>query len=555
MTVVRICFVISMIIGHVTPGVSQLINETNKPLSKVAPLSESELRSWFHSDYQIDTIPGISLNKLYLSGLLNRENEEVIVAVLDTKIDVDHEDLVGNIWVNTDEIPGNKIDDDNNGYIDDINGWDFLSDVQGDYITYQSFEVVRIIRALEDKYEGVNLEDIDKRFHTDKALYENAKIDFKNQLEFYKSSIIEFREWVVDYNKYDSLIAESISHYSYDAIIIDSLIQFSTDSTHIAAAEYIKISHDYDWTPENLDSWITWFDGIVTNGLNINHDERSIIGDDPHDIRDAYYGSPDVDGIVPFNHSISVSGAIGANRANQIGAVGFSDNLSIMPLVMVASGDEYDKDIALAIRYAVDNGAKVINMSWGKKFSIHEDWVSEAIKYAASHDVLIVHGAGNDSANCDSIKYYPNDNIDNHTEFVDNFITVGASSFEINENLIPSFSNYGKSNVDVFAPGVDIYTTKEGNEYQYADGTSLATPVVSGIAGLLRSYFPELSASQTKQIILASGITYDIDVNIDFDENENPILKNFTQLSKTGKIVNAYNAFIMAQEFRNQKSN
>ena len=146
-------------------------------------------------------------------------------------------------------------------------------------------------------------------------------------------------------------------------------------------------------------------------------------------------------------------------------------------------------------------------------------------------------------------------NIDNHTEFVDNFITVGASSFEINENLIPSFSNYGKSNVDVFAPGVDIYTTKEGNEYQYADGTSLATPVVSGIAGLLRSYFPELSASQTKQIILASGITYDIDVNIDFDENENPILKNFTQLSKTGKIVNAYNAFIMAQEFRNQKSN
>ncbi len=223
----------------------------------------------------------------------------------------------------------------------------------------------------------------------------------------------------------------------------------------------------------------------------------------------------------------------------------------IMPLNISYSGDEHDKDIAMAIYYAVDNGAKVINMSFGKEFSLHKKWVSDAYKYAESNNVLIVHCAGNDSFNVDENPYYPNDvDYENPHEVVDNFINVGATTAKADSTLVASFSNYGKKNVDLFAPGDKIYTTTAGNGYAYDSGTSLAAPMVSATAALIWSYYPKLTAKEVKQIILESGTAYDMDVLIPGGEGKKA---KFSELSKSGKVLNVYNAMQLAEKVSKKK--
>ena len=233
---------------------------------------------------------------------------------------------------------------------------------------------------------------------------------------------------------------------------------------------------------------------------------------------------------------------------------GVADNVLIMAVRAVPDGDEYDKDVALALRYAVDNGAKVINTSFGKAFSPHKEWVYDAIKYAASKDVLIVNAAGNDSQDIDVKDTYPNDEV-NKKEISDNFLTVGALNYEYNKNLVASFSNYGKRNVDVFAPGVKIYSTTPENKYEFLQGTSMASPEVAGVAALLRSYFPSLSAAEVKKIIMESGVKVDMKVFVGEDDDEGKKRKemNFADLSTTGTIVNAKNAVILAAKITKTK--
>ena len=215
-------------------------------------------------------------------------------------------------------------------------------------------------------------------------------------------------------------------------------------------------------------------------------------------------------------------------------------------------GDEYDKDIALAIRYAVDNGAKVINGSFGKSFSPHKDWVYDAIKYAAKKDVLIVHAAGNDGYNIDETKNinYPNDSQDNIKEFADNLITIGAINKQYGENVVAPFSNFGKINVDVFAPGEEIYATVPNNKYKYLQGTSMASPNAAGVAALIRSYYPKLKAAQVKKILMESGVALPSMVVLGESENpgEKPKAVSSVESSKTAKMVNAYNALLMAEK-------
>ncbi len=520
-------------------------------ISKTTYLSNQELQDWYHKDYEKDTIPGISLDKLYESNLLHgRKGKEIIVAVIDTKIDIHHFDLKGQLWVNKDEIPNNGIDDDGNGYIDDINGWNFLGNPNGEYLKYQSSEIVRIIKKYQEKFELKDSTEINKNELPNYRLYIKAKTAYKNEVKGLESSILYFKKSINKFPVATKTIQEITKKEDINISDLENILKSSKDSTVISHASFLKSAKLKDHTIELYTHYVKWFEEMLNTTFDLNYNERAIMDDNPDDIKNSIYGNNIVYGEVPFNHSIVVSGVIGANRTNNIGAKGFSINIKIMPIVMVASGDEHDKDIALAIRYAVDNGAKIVNMSWGKKLSLNQKWILEAMKYAESKGVLLVHGAGNNGFNTDYNTYYPNDYL-NDLELVDNFIVVGASSYELTKNLRASFSNYGKKTVDVFAPGVKIYTTKEDNEFKFSRGTSLAAPMVSGLAGLLWSYFPNLTVNQLKNIIMESGSSFYIPVTI---AGENNIKKEipFTELSKSGKIINAYNAFLMASELQKQ---
>ena len=256
-----------------------------------------------------------------------------------------------------------------------------------------------------------------------------------------------------------------------------------------------------------------------------------------------------------MDHGTLTTGVLAASRANNTGAKGITDNIKVMSLCISPYGDEHDKDMALAIRYAVDNGAKIINISSSKEFSLREDWVHDAIKYASDNDVLIVTSAGNSNYNLDEPDTfnYPDDTKEDGTEVADNFIKVGATTY-LSEEFKRSSSSYGKNSVDVFAPGLKIYTTssQKNEKYTYSGGTSAATPIVSGVAALVRSYYPKLSASQVKEIILQSGVSYNIDIEIEQEDSTKKSIP-FSELSKSGKVVNAYNALLMAAQLSENK--
>jgi subtilisin family serine protease len=298
---------------------------------------------------------------------------------------------------------------------------------------------------------------------------------------------------------------------------------------------------------ESLNGYKDQVYDMLNFNLNKDFDGRKVLGDNPESMDNKFYGNNTVYGPDKEDalHGTHVAGIIAQSRNNALGGDGIADNVEIMAIRAVPNGDEYDKDIALSIRYAVDNGAKVINGSFGKSFSPHKQWVYDAIKYAEKKDVLIIHAAGNDAKDIDVESNFPNDSDDKKTEFADNVVTVGALSYEYGEKIIAPFSNYGKMNVDVYAPGMEIYATTPNNTYKYEQGTSMASPNVAGVAALIRSYFPNLTAKQVKYILLNSGTTIDAKVAVGGDPKD---MRPFSELSKSGKIVNAYNAFKMAEK-------
>ena len=295
---------------------------------------------------------------------------------------------------------------------------------------------------------------------------------------------------------------------------------------------------------DEIKSYVDYIYGQVNYNLNVNFSGRKT-GDNPENMDSKFYGNGNVKGpdVADAEHGTHVSGIIAQLRGNNKGGDGVATNVIILPVRAVPNGDEYDKDIALAIRYAVDNGAKVINGSFGKDYSPHTQWVFDAIKYAESKDVLIVHAAGNDSKNIDVAPNFPTDEK-NGVELSDNLITIGALNFEYGSKLVADFSNFGSNNVDVFSPGVKIYATVPNMKYKYENGTSMAAPNAAGVAALIRSYYPTLTASQVKHILMDSGTAISTEVIL----GEEKAKATFTSASKSGKIVNAYNALLMAEE-------
>jgi subtilisin family serine protease len=501
--------------------------ETQTRFTKKSPLTEQELKRWSHLDLEKDTIPGMSVDKAYEELLKNKKGNRIIVAVIDSGVDIDHPDLKGAIWTNPKEIPNNKKDDDKNGYVDDVHGWNFLGDSYN-----ETLEMTRILKKGDDGSEVYK-----------KALAEHTKE--YNKMMSYKESI-DFL-----YNA-DKTIRE---HLKKDDYTIEELREVASVKYALYQSKTVMLAFAADagknFREELISSKNQVYDKLNYN-LNKDFDGRKIVGDNPDVLVSKKYGNNKVYGLnkAETEHGTHVAGIIAQKRNNGIGGDGVAENVQIMAIRAVPNGDEYDKDIALAIRYAVDNGAKIINGSFGKDFSPHAEWVWDAIKYAESKDVLFVHAAGNDGKDIDLEENFPSDTKDKKTEIVANFLQIGALNYSYGEKIIADFSNYGTKNVDIFAPGVKIYATLPNNKFKHLDGTSMASPNAAGVAALIRSYYPNLKASQIKEIIMQSGTPIDMMVKV----GENADSRKFSEASVSGKIVNAYNALKMAEQISSQST-
>lgn len=513
--------------------------ETTVSMSqKKGAIGEEQFKHWAHADLVADTIPGMSLDKAY-KFLEGKKGVTVIVGVIDSGIDIEHEDLKEVLWTNTKEISGNGIDDDNNGYVDDIYGWNFLGG-NGEAAPEQ-LEITRIVAKLNPRFEGKTIENVSE---ADKADF----LKYQEYVDAYKASSSKHFQTLARMEQIEGNFAAVKKYLGKETISLDDLKGINTeDETLKTQVEDLMGLYGRGL---DEDAYLEYYATQKKNkNYDFNFDGRAIVGDNPEDFNDRKYGNGFVIGSKDEeSHGTHVSGIILASRNNNKGLQGVAHNAKLMSVRAVPDGDERDKDVALAIRYAVDNGAKVINMSFGKSFSPNKEWVFDAIKYAAEKDVLLVHAAGNDNKNIDIKDNWPNDSEDKINEISDNVITIGALSSNFNENMPASFSNYGKLNVDVFAPGVQIYSTVPKDDYAKYSGTSMASPEVAGIATLIRSYYPQLSASQVKHIIMNSGVKVNLQVLIPELKGEKAA---FSNLSKAGSIANAYNALLLAHKMVN----
>jgi cell wall-associated protease len=516
--------------------------------------AEPELpKNWHTMDLKTQGYFGISLNKAYLA-LKGKKSKPVVIATIDSGIDTAQADLKSILWKNAKEIPGNGKDDDGNGYIDDIHGWNFLGGPGGKCDFTETTEEVREYNRLKGKY--------------------------LQQTEATATDKKEFAYWQTVRTTYDSTLTKSSSESKQLSQMMNVLmitsgyvkngLKLPANGT-FKLGDLDKLKSTNDTIAQSKNVWTYFFteegptstnDKIIkelseyltklNNDINPDLEARQrIVGDDPNVWDTKPYGS----GLLKFDdasHGTGVAGLMGAVRGNKYGIDGVADNVRIMAIKAVPNGDEYDKDIAKAIRYAVDNGAKVVNMSFGKKISPHKKWVDDAIKYAGEHDVLLVQASGNDHLDVDVKPEFPNDMFeDGSATDADNLLSVGASSARKGEKLAGDFSNYGKNNVDVFAPGVKVTSVDKDAEFNTADGTSFASPITAGVAALLLEYYPDLSAKQLKQIIMQSAKP--LTGTMVFKPGSTTEKVDFTTLSKSGGIVNAYEAIILAGKVRGER--
>ncbi|MBL7834150.1 MAG: S8 family peptidase [Cyclobacteriaceae bacterium] len=513
----RVLFIVSVFMSACLPMYAQV--------SSVDKLDANNL-NWQNRDPEKDKTAGTSVDKAYSTLLADKKPKKtIIVAVIDGGVDIDHEDLKEKIWVNEDEIPGNNIDDDKNGYVDDVHGWNFIGNAQGQNINEENVEYTRLVK------------DKNSPFYSEAKQLFDAEFEKRTQE---KASIEKFQ---LVYNRAKAIIKGATNA---DVRSLEDINKIQTkDPDALRAIAFLKDRYENGFTEEILQQIITQNNLWLQKRLNVNFNARAIVGDDPTNLNDRNYGNPDVKG-PRANHGTSVAGVIAAVRNNNIGINGIASDVKLMILRSTPDGDERDKDVALAIKYAVDNGAHIINMSFGKQLSPQKAFVDEMVKYADEKNVLLVHAAGNEGSDVDLKERYPSDRYLDGSE-PKNWIGVGACGSKLNDEVATVFSNYGKIHVDLFAPGEHIISTDTTNTYSENDGTSLAAPVVSGVAALILSYYPDLTPSELISILMQSSYKIDKKVMIPGrTEGERKKVK-FSELSASGGIVNAYEALLLAQ--------
>ena len=512
-------------------------------------LSDSTQRkapeNWFNMDRSANYVPGVSTEKTY-EALKNRPSRTIVVAVIDGGVDVQHEDLKSKVWINPKEVPGNGIDDDKNGYVDDINGWNFIGGKDGKNVNQDTYEVTREYVRLKKKYEGIDSSKVKKKDREEFVYFHKVKSEVEKKRNELQQQSENFRTFYEAYQQAKSIVGQALGKENFSLEEMQAL-KTSDDKTK-QAKDILMYAMANSITEEGFKEAEEYFDKGLKYGYNTEFDPRSTVGDDYAQLTERFYGNNDVTG-PDASHGTHVAGIIAADRNNNLGMKGVAENVQIMAIRAIPNGDERDKDVANAIRYAVDNGAHIINMSFGKAFSPHKKIVDAAINYAASKGVLLVHAAGNDGNNIDTARNFPTVKFKTTQKAADEWLEVGASAWKDSLHLAADFSNYGKNTVDVFAPGVDIYSTAPNQAYKDNSGTSMAAPVTSGVAALLMSYFPNLTATQVRQIIIRSTIKYKglkVDRPGEEEEGQDSMVA-FDELSKTGGLINAFEAVKMAE--------
>lgn len=521
-------------------------------------------KGWHMMDKTASGYYGISVDKAYeFVHSKNLKSKTVVVAVIDSGVDTTHEDLKSILWHNPNEIPANGVDDDKNGYVDDIYGWNFLGGRDGKNVEQDSYEVARVFHNQKSKWSDKEI-DVSKLtlqelfdYHAWKRAEEEVAGSDSKPSAF---EILYMKKEYTSYLKIDTILRKAMGKEKYTGKELGDFQPADAETKKAKTSLYGLMSRNDALETSNQD-FLGGF-GDYVNGEEKKSEAANtppknyrdeIVKDNYSDFNDKFYGNPDV---MASNksamHGTHVSGIIGASRKNGVGMDGIADNVKIMMIRAVPDGDEHDKDIALAIRYAVDNGAQIINMSFGKGYSPEKIWVDDAVRYAESKGVLMVHAAGNDAQNIDTTFNYPTPLfLDNKRP--ENWITVGASGPKNDANgngLTANFSNFGKTEVDVFAPGVKVYSAiPGGNTYQSLGGTSMASPVVAGLAAFLLEYYPTLSARQVKMVIEQSS-----DKLIDKVKNPgNGDMVLLSDISKTGGLVNAYEAIKLASTIKGDR--
>lgn len=497
--------------------------------------------NWYNRSPSQDKIQGAATDQAYRE-LLNDKSprKKVVVAVIDGGVDIYHPELEGKIWTNKKEIAGNGLDDDNNGYVDDIHGWNFIGNSKGEHLLYENMEYVRIFKKLNPRFSGVKDENglsaDDKQLY---AVYVKSKIKYEEELRKYTRRAKDLESFERYVNHQEEVLKKYLRKQDLTAADVRAV---KTKSEMVNEAKKVMLDlYDKGFTRKDLSDMQKRSNDFLTYYLNLDFNPRMLVNDDPENISDLNYGNNDVKGPRSF-HGTFVAGVIAAIRGNGQGPDGLANHVEIMTLRVVPDGDERDKDVALAIRYAVDNGADIINMSFGKYFSITRGILDDAVRYAGNHNVLMIHSAGNEADNLDLTEHYPSAILADDSK-VSNWITVGATSDILNKEFCGVFSNYGAENVDLFAPGVNIVSLAPDGKYEMGDGTSFSGPVVSGVAALVWSYYPELTAIQLKDILLESSTKYPKAKVYSPDTKSSKRKKvQFATLSRTGGVVNAYNA-------------
>ena len=522
--------------------------------------------NWYHGSVTADTPYNIGTDDVYSTIIKDKKGSSVIVAVIDSGVDIEHVDLVNKIWINTDEIPGNGIDDDNNGYIDDVNGWNFIGGKDGAQVDADTYEMTREYAKLQKKYgdrdpQGLSGEELEEynQYNEWGRKIEKEISTGKSRYDEYNNAIV-FYEDILDY------MHEFVGEGELTPALIDSLKNSGTREAQVSTNVLQAVEGDIGRTPTledvealllppDLYDALNYFGDKFKYNYNVDFNPRNIVGDNYYNLDDRSYGNNLVEG-PDATHGTHVSGIIAAERNNGLGINGVSADARIMVIRAVPNGDERDKDVANAIRYAVDNGAQVINMSFGKGLSPEKSYVDDAVRYAEKNDVLLVHAAGNSSENIDVADNFPNDTYQKAKGFLfwkkkkpKAWISVGAITNSNDENIVATFSNYGDADVDLFAPGQNINSTTPDDTYQIQQGTSMAAPVVAGVAAMLRSYFPKLTAVQVKEILLSTTTP----LNTMVKQPGSDDLVSFSELSVSDGIVNAKAAFIKASQTKGKK--
>lgn len=510
---------------------------------------ENESKTWYHKNYDATKVYGVNTQGAYdffeSKGL---KPITVIVGVLDSGVEVDHPGLIGNMWANPNEVPNNGKDDDGNGYVDDIYGWNFIGGAKDD-INVDNLEVTRMVAKYQPIFEGKDSEtnkanqakmpEEFKMYMKSKKIYDTKSARVKG-MEKNLMMIKETVPTMVSLLKGKNLTPEVLKGVTpanqKEMIALQIMGQVVQDKEFVGknSTEFEKkINEVLDGEIEKVNS------GSQSKQYDLNFDPRKeIVGDNYDDYSERIYGNNHYEGPDAL-HGTHVAGIIaGLPHDSEVQHGVASKVAKIMTVRTVPDGDERDKDIANAIRYAVDNGAKILNMSFGKPVSPGKEEVWKAFKYAQDKGVLLVKAAGNDNEDISEHIHYPTNwvNVTDAQPIVNNVLTVGAST-KNPEKLRASFSNYDEKLVDVFAPGTEIYSTVPDAKYMYLQGTSMASPVVAGAATILKAYMPNLTPAQMIEALVETSNKSTVNANLQEDANA-----DFSVLSRAGGVIDVKKA-------------